>query len=946
MAFDFSQIVASGDPVRTIPGGELVFRDGDPGRSMYVLRSGSVQIRVGDLVFETVKANGIFGEMAVLDETPQARSASALALTPCEVVEIGRERLLEIVREHPSLGLHLCAVMVNRLRATTFLAHHDPVTGLPNRHRFRELCTTAIARRERRGAPMAVLTIDLDHFGSINDSLGSAAGDEVLRVLAKRFTETLRTVDALARLGSDEFVVLIEEMSNSNGLVTVAERILEAVRRPVRIASSELSFTASVGISCFPQDGRDVDALVHAAEFAMRNAIDQGRNRFCFHSAELHQLAAEAHELRNQLRRALQRDEFYLEYQPRVSVATGQISGVEALVRWRHPERGIVPPSKFIPVAEQTGLIDAIGEWVLRSACRQMLAWTSSGMPPFRMAVNLSLLQLRRVDLIDRIAAILKTTGLDPHLLEVEITESAMMDDPGRTVFMLSELRSRGISVALDDFGTEYSSFGHLKQFPLDFMKIDQSFVRGIPGQEKDVAIAETIVSLSRRLKLPTIAEGVETREQLEFFKARGCEEYQGYYFSPPLSAADLESRLPRNLSESATPAAHSDTGTTREETRLPVGRAGGPPAEGRRESARPSVASPGVGDGGGYTPFDAEHAEVRNFSRTVGEMNWLLVILVLLYHFFKGTPENNVAAVFAGTVVFATVTIALHYLGLFPRPTRGLLAVESWIMIAFITWVLYFTGGLDSVLVPLYYLPVIVSALTLGQVATLLQIGLIAACYAFLGYSEATAMLSQGFVVSLGAQVAPMVLVAYMTTMLSSDILNALARLKLISETDELTGVFNVRAFNALAAQEFRIAARYGRDLSLMMIDSDSLKTVNDTYGHEAGDKLIKAVVAGVRASVKSNDIVARYGGDEFVCLFPGATPAAAAAIGERIRATIADTRLEFDGKRLPTSVSIGVANYPSHGDAFETLARNADKALYLSKNAGRNRVTTYAAP
>jgi diguanylate cyclase (GGDEF)-like protein len=296
--------------------------------------------------------------------------------------------------------------------------------------------------------------------------------------------------------------------------------------------------------------------------------------------------------------------------------------------------------------------------------------------------------------------------------------------------------------------------------------------------------------------------------------------------------------------------------------------------------------------------------------------------------------------------VVFSLITVAIHYLKLFPNPTRGLLAAESWMMIAFITWVLYFTGGLKSPLLPLYYLPVIVSALTLGQVATLLQMGLVAACYVFLGYSEATPELSIAYVGTLAAQLAPMVLVAYITTMLSNDILNALARVKLISETDELTGVFNVRAFNALAAQEFRLAARYRRELSLMMIDSDDLKRMNDTHGHEAGDKLIRAVVTGIRASIKSSDIVARYGGDEFVCIFPSAGAGAAAGIGERIRRHIADAPLKVDGQDIPMSVSIGVASFPRHGEKFESVARNADKALYLSKSEGRNRVTVYQEP
>lgn len=346
------------------------------------------------------------------------------------------------------------------------------------------------------------------------------------------------------------------------------------------------------------------------------------------------------------------------------------------------------------------------------------------------------------------------------------------------------------------------------------------------------------------------------------------------------------------------------------------------------------------------HASFDTEHADLRNFFRTAAEVNWLLIILVLLYHFYKGTPEDNVPAVFSGLVLFALVTIALHYLGLFPNPTRGLLAVESWIMIAFITWVLYFTGGLENALVNLYYLPIVVSALTLGQVATLLQLGLVAACYVFLGASDVTPTLTSAFVGTLAAQLAPMVLIAYITTMLSADIVNALARVKLISETDELTGVFNVRAFNSLAAQEFRQAARYQRGLSLLMIDSDDLKRVNDTYGHDAGDQLIRTVVAGIRESIKSSDVVARYGGDEFVCMFPGAPPEAAARIGERIRARVHGTPLAIGGSEVPISVSIGVASFPVHGDKFETVMRNADKALYMSKSNGRNRVTVYATP
>ena len=933
MPLDLSAFLNGHEPLRRVAAGQPVFAIDDPGSSMFVVRSGSVAIRIGDLVYETVGAGGVVGEMALLDEDARVRSATAVAATDCEVVEIGQARLLEIIRQAPELGLKLCQVVVRRLRATTFLTHHDALTQLPNRQRFQELCRAALGRAEQQGTQVGLMLVGIDHFARLNESFGNAVGDEVLCAVGARLSEGRDALETVARLGSDHFAVLFEEQASTEELAAAAEHALKRVAAPIRALGEDTYVTASVGISCFPQDGADPETLVRSAEFAKRRAIELGRNTHCFHSAELHRDAVEAHDLANQLRGAIEAEHLYLEYQPRVAIQSGRITGLEALVRWRHPDLQTVPPSKFIPIAEQSGLIDAIGDYVLRRACTQMRGWLDAGIAPSRIAVNLSVRQLARADLITRVVAILDECRLEPRHLELEITESTMMEDPGRTVALLNELRSMGIAVALDDFGTEYSSLGHLRQFPLDYLKIDQSFVRGIPGKAGDAAIATTIISLSRLLKLPVIAEGVENAEQLAFLEAHGCEEYQGYYFSKPLPANDAENLLRANLASFAPQSAR--------------GRQAG--AENRpAESAQPEAAQTAqrIGEPAGRGAYDAEHADLRNFFRTVAEINWLLIILVLLYHFFKGTKEDNVAAVFAGMVVFALITIAIHYLKLFPNPTRGLLALESWIMIAFITWVLYFTGGLDSSLVPLYYLPIIVSALTLGQVATLLQMGLVAACYVFLGYSDATPVLSVTFIGTLAAQLAPMVLVAYITTMLSSDILNALARVKLISETDELTGVFNVRAFNALAAQEFRLAARYGRDLSLMMIDSDDLKRVNDTFGHEAGDRLIRAVVTGIRASIKSSDVVARYGGDEFVCIFPSATASAASGIGERIRAHIAGTPLRIDDRNVPISVSIGVASYPRHGEELEVVARNADKALYLSKSGGRNRLTVYAEP
>ncbi len=339
----------------------------------------------------------------------------------------------------------------------------------------------------------------------------------------------------------------------------------------------------------------------------------------------------------------------------------------------------------------------------------------------------------------------------------------------------------------------------------------------------------------------------------------------------------------------------------------------------------------------------DIESAELRDFSRTVAEIEWLLVILVLLYHVFQDSAEDNTAAIYTGLIVFSAIIIAFHYFNFMHKPGRWSLAVETWIMIVFITYVLLYTGRLDSPLLNLFLLPIVTSALTLGQKITLLNVGLIAACYLFLGYSTNVSFLSIITAGNFAAVLAPMLLVAYITTMLSQDILNAMARIKLISETDELTHAYNMRAFNAIARRECALAKRHNRKFSLLMVDSDNLKMVNDTHGHEAGDKLIKLVVQCVLDDLRATDVVARYGGDEFLCLLPEAGTEAAAMVAERIRARIAETALNAGSDAVSTSVSIGVATYPEHGDEFDKLARNADRALYDSKAQGRNRVTVF---
>ncbi|PIG91448.1 EAL domain-containing protein [Gloeocapsopsis sp. IPPAS B-1203] len=418
-----------------------------------------------------------------------------------------------------------------------YMASYDDLTGLPNRDLFRDRLQQAVSQAHDSHQTLAVMFLSLNRLKRINDTLGYHAGDVLLRSAAQRFTNCINDNNILARVGSNTFAIVQTRFRTVDDIVNLAEKICDTVAKPFAIDNHEITTGASVGIAIYPSDTTNIDHLVGYADTAMHQAQRQELNNYHFYSTDLNSSLQERLALENELYYALDRGELLLHYQPQVSLHSGRIIGVETLIRWQNPARGLVSPAKFIPIAEETGLIVPIGEWVLRTACAQSLTWQAQGFPSLKIAVNLSARQFKQQNLVQTVNQVLETTGLDPHYLELELTESLMIDNIQQSINIMQQLHNMGIVLSVDDFGTGYSSLNYLKRFPIHTLKIDQSFVRDLVVDSDDAAIVDAIISLAHSLNLSVIAEGVESQEQLTYLQNKGCDEIQGYYFSRPLPA-------------------------------------------------------------------------------------------------------------------------------------------------------------------------------------------------------------------------------------------------------------------------------------------------------------------------------------------------------------------------------------------------------------------------
>jgi diguanylate cyclase (GGDEF)-like protein len=424
------------------------------------------------------------------------------------------------------------------------LAYYDTLTGLPNRALFQDRLQQTMALAERANSRFALLFFDLDHFKAVNDTHGHSCGDQLLKVVAERLNSCLRSGDTLARLGGDEFIILLPDIASTDAAVSVADKILDQMQQNFQVDELQIFTSTSIGIAFYPENGRDSDALLRHADMAMYAAKDKGRSRYHLFSPNMHRKIVHKHQVADELRQAIQRMDFELHYQPQVDIATEQIIGAEALVRWKHPQKGLILPGQFISIAEETGLIQPLGEWIFQTACKQLKTWLDQGLDDFKVSINLSAHRLEQSDFLVKVEHILMANDINPQQIELELTESGMLSDSEKAFSLLNHLKLRGFALAMDDFGTGYSSLSYLKRFPFDQVKIDRSFIQGINKNNDDTILVKTILSMADHLNLTVVAEGVETFEQFDYLRELGCDRAQGFYFSRPVPPDEFAERL------------------------------------------------------------------------------------------------------------------------------------------------------------------------------------------------------------------------------------------------------------------------------------------------------------------------------------------------------------------------------------------------------------------
>lgn len=485
-----------------------------------------------------------FRSMALLPFRTEGTVAGVLVLYAAETGFFDDDELTLL--GHLAGDIALALKNIEKEEKLNYLAYYDVLTQSANRSLLQDRLTQAIAYAGRHGRQVAVISIDIDNFKYINNSLGHTTGDQLLKAVTERLGSCLRDGDTVARQGGDEFVIVLPDQVSDDHASQVVKRILSAIARPILVNGREFNITCSIGASFYPQDGADGETILKNADAAMYGAKELGRNTFQFYAKEIDTRINERLVLESSLRRAVERGEFLLQYQPQVHLDRGEIMGAEALIRWRHPELGLVSPDKFIPLAEETGLIEPIGEWVLRAACAQNKAWQDARLPAITVSVNLSARQFRQKGLADTIARALRETGLNAGCLGLELTESLVMHNAAAGALMLQNLKQMGVKLSIDDFGTGYSSLSYLRRFPIDELKIDQSFVRDVMTDPDDAIIAKAIIALAHGLNLKVTAEGVETKEHIDFLQGRRCDQAQGFYFGRPLHSHEFEELLQR----------------------------------------------------------------------------------------------------------------------------------------------------------------------------------------------------------------------------------------------------------------------------------------------------------------------------------------------------------------------------------------------------------------